>query len=436
MKMEFIEALRYLYFNRPYGKIKLGLYRIEELLKRLNNPEKTFKSVHITGSNGKGSVTTFTHFLMKEHNSKTGGYISPHLSTILERFPINGKLVSKERFLNSFKKVKKEAENMDKKGSDFSPSFFEFATALAFQIGKDENVDSAAVEVGLGGRFDATNVIQPVVSSIVTVSLEHTKILGDTIEKIAYEKAGIIKKETPVVIGNVPEPAKNVIYEIAIQKNAKIYELYKDFDFEIVDLKFNKNIINYYGENTYKNVEIKLNGIHQPINAAIALKIFEIFNKKLDENNLKIAFKNAFIPGRFEMFKGFLLEGSHNPQATEKFVENLNIYFKDKSKIGIIGILDDKDKELILSKICPLLDEVIITTPPSHRATNSLETFEIAKKYSKNVIFINDPIEALEKIRNIEVDLKIVAGSFYLVGYVRDYLDKGKVSDEWEIMRR
>jgi dihydrofolate synthase/folylpolyglutamate synthase len=434
--MDFVEALKYLYFNRPYGKIKIGLYRIEELLKRLNNPEKNFKSVHITGSNGKGSVTTFTHFLMKEHGFKTGGYISPHLSTILERFPINGKLASKERFLDSFKKVKKEAEQMDKKGEDFSPSFFEFATALAFQIDKDENVDSAAVEVGLGGRFDATNVIQPVVASIVTVSLEHTKILGDTIEKIAFEKAGIIKNDTPVVIGNVPEAAKKVIYEIAKQKNAKIYELYKDFDFEIIDLKFNKNVINYYGESTYKNLEIKLNGTHQPINAAIALKIFEIFNKKLEEDKLKLAFKNAFIPGRFEMFKDFLLDGSHNPQATEKFVENLNIYFKDKSKIGILGILDDKDKNLILSKICPLLDEVIITTPPSHRANNTLETYEIAQKYSKKVSLINNPIEALERIRNIKADLKIVAGSFYLVGYIRDYLDKGKVSDEWEIMRR
>lgn len=434
--MNFIEALKYLYFNRPYGKIKLGLYRIEELLKRLNNPEKSFKSVHITGSNGKGSVTTFTHFLMKEHNYKTGGYISPHLSSILERFPINGQMVSKERFLESFIKVKNEAEKMDKKGIDYSPSFFEFATALAFQIDKDEEVDAASVEVGLGGRYDATNVIKPEVSSIVTVSLEHTKILGDTIEKIAYEKAGIIKENSPVVIGNVIEPAKRVIYEIANQKNSKVYELKKDFDFEIVDFKFNQNIINYYGDNTIKNIEIKLNGAHQPINAAIAIKIFELFNGKLDEKSLKKAFKNAFIPGRFEMFNGFLLDGSHNPQAAEKFVENLNIYFKDKSKVGIIGILDDKDKKQILSKICPLLDEVIITVPPSHRATNSIETFEIAKKYSKRVGFIENPIEAVEKVKNIDADLKIVAGSFYLVGYIRDYLDKGYLNEEWEIMRR
>jgi len=136
------------------------------------------------------------------------------------------------------------------------------------------------------------------------------------------------------------------------------------------------------------------------------------------------------------MFKGFLLDGSHNPQAAEKFVENLNIYFKDKSKVGIIGILDDKDKKQILSKICPLLDEVIITVPPSHRATNSIETFEIAKKYSKRVGFIENPIEAVEKVKNIDADLKIVAGSFYLVGYIRDYLDKGYLNEEWEIMRR
>ncbi|MBO8160238.1 MAG: bifunctional folylpolyglutamate synthase/dihydrofolate synthase [Thermosipho sp. (in: Bacteria)] len=434
--MNFIEALKYLYFQRPYGKIKLGLYRIEELLNRLENPENTFKSIHVAGSNGKGSVTTFSHYLMKEHGFKTGGYISPHLSTILERFPINGNFVSKERFLESFEKVKLESEKMDKKGEEFSPSFFEFATALAFQIDKDEGVETASVEVGLGGRYDATNVIKPEVSVIVTISLEHTKILGHTLQEIAFEKAGIIKENTPVVIGNIPEQAKKVIYEIAEEKNAKIFELHRDFDFEIVNYDFNKNIINYYGEKTYKNIEIKLNGAHQPINAAIALKAFELFTKNINEENLKLAFKNAFIPGRFEMFKGFLLDGSHNPQATEKFIENLNLYFKNKSKVGIIGILDDKDKELILSKLCPLFEQVIITTPPSHRALNSQETYEIAKKYCKNVLFIHEPLEALEYVDNVNVDLKIVAGSFYLVGYIRDYLNKGKISEEWKIMRR
>ncbi|SHH21875.1 bifunctional folylpolyglutamate synthase/dihydrofolate synthase [Thermosipho atlanticus] len=434
--MDFIEALKYLYFQRPYGKIKLGLYRIKELLNRLGNPEKTFKSIHITGSNGKGSVTTFSHYLMVEHGYKTGGYISPHLSTILERFPINGKFTTKERFLESFKKVKLEAEKMDLKGQDYSPSFFEFATALAFQIDKDEKVDSASVEVGLGGRYDATNVINPEVSSIVTVSLEHTKILGDTIEKIAFEKAGIIKENTPLVIGNVPKKAKEVIYQVAKEKNAKVYELYRDFDFEVVSYNFNRNIINYYGENTFKNIEITLNGTHQPVNAAIAIKIFELFHKNLEESKVKLAFKNAFIPGRFELFKGFLLDGSHNPQATEKFIENINLYFKDRNKIGIVGLLDDKDKEQILSKICPLFEKIIITTPPSHRATNSFETYEIAKKYSKEVSFISDPIEALENVKSIDADLKIVVGSFYLVGYVRNYLEKGKISEEWDIMRR
>lgn len=434
--MDFLEALKYLYFKRPFGKIKIGLYRIEELLKKLNNPEKSFKSFHITGSNGKGSTTTFLHFLSKNHGHNVGGYISPHLSTILERFPINGKNVSKERFFNAFSKVKIAAEELDKKGIDFAPSFFEFATALAFEIDKEENVDISTVEVGLGGRFDATNVIIPEVSVITTISLEHTKILGNSLTKIAYEKAGIIKEGKPVVIGNITSTsAKNVIYEIANKKKAKVYELGKDFDFEVVEYKFNKNRINYYGENTIKDIEINLNGTHQPINAAIALKAFEL-SEKTNENSVKKAFKKAFIPGRFEMYKGILLDGSHNPQAAEKFLENLEIYFKNYRKIAVFGILDDKDKEKVIKMLSPEFEHMIVTCPPSHRATNCLETYELVKKHSKSCEFVEDPIDAFEKLKEFDSELKVVTGSFYLVGYIRSYLENGYINEELKLMRR
>ncbi|WP_126993559.1 bifunctional folylpolyglutamate synthase/dihydrofolate synthase [Thermosipho globiformans] len=433
--MEYLDALNYLYFKRPYGKIKIGLYRIEELLRRLNDPEKNYKCFHITGSNGKGSTTTFLHYLAKNHGHKVGGYLSPHLSSILERFPINGKYISKDRFLNAFNLVKKQSEEMDKKGKEFSPSFFEFATALAFEIDKEENVEISTIEVGLGGRFDATNVIIPKVSVITTVSLEHTKILGNSLEKIAYEKAGIIKENRPVVIGNVPKKAKKVIYDIAADKNAKVYELGKDFDYEVVEYQFGKNIINYYGDTTIKGIEVNLNGTHQPINAAIALKAYELF-EKIDVNNAFAAFKEAFIPGRFEMFNGFLLDGSHNPQAAEKFLENLNIYFKNDSKIALFGILDDKDKISVISKLIPEFEHVIVTCPPSHRAINCLETYNLVKDFSKSCEFIDDPLQAIEKLKEMKADLKVVTGSFYLVGFIRSYLENGYIDEELKLMRR
>ncbi|QTA38005.1 bifunctional folylpolyglutamate synthase/dihydrofolate synthase [Thermosipho ferrireducens] len=434
--MDFIDALEYLYRQRPYGKIKLGLYRIEELVEKLGHPEKKFKSVHITGSNGKGSVTTFVHYLMKEHGYKVGGYISPHLSTIFERFPLNGGYISKDRFLESFLKVKTSCEEMDKKGEEYAPSFFEFTTALSFQICADEDVDAASIEVGLGGRYDATNVIIPKVSVIVTVSLEHTKILGNTIAKIAFEKAGIIKEKVPVVLGNLPPVARDIVHHEAQKRQAPIFEYKKDFDFEVKDYKFNMNTFDYFGDTTIKNIPVKMNGTHQPINASIALKVFEIFHGKLDKDAVTRAFKNAFLPGRFEMYKGFLFDGSHNPQAAEKFVENLSLYFPDKTKTAIIGILDDKDKNSVLSTLCPAFDKIIITKPPSHRAVNSYETYEIARQLHDKVSYIEDPINAFERLKTMEGDLKIIVGSFYLVGYIRSYLEKGFVDKEWDVMRR
>ncbi|WP_237254755.1 bifunctional folylpolyglutamate synthase/dihydrofolate synthase [Thermosipho sp. 1070] len=435
MTVTYLEALKYLYFNRPFGKIKIGLYRIEELLNILNNPEKTFSSFHVTGSNGKGSTTTFLHYLSRFHGFKTGGYFSPHLSSILERYLINGEKVSKNTFLKSFEKIKNAAEVLDKKGIDYSPSFFEFATAIAFEIFKNENVEISTIEVGLGGRFDATNVIIPKVSVITTVSLEHTKILGNSIEKIAFEKAGIIKENTPVVIGSIPNTAKEVIYEIANKKGAKVYELGKDFNFEINKLSFNENSINYYGDKDIKDIKISLNGTHQPINAAIALKAFEIFNP-LNENVVNDAFKRAFIPGRFELYKNILLDGSHNPQAAEKFVENLDIYFKNKSKVAVFGILDDKDKRKVIEKISKKFDHIIVTCPPSHRAVNCEETFLLTKEYCNSVEFVKDPLKALEKLQKYRSELKVVTGSFYLVGYIRSYLENGYIDEELNLMRR
>ncbi|MGC8820841.1 MAG: bifunctional folylpolyglutamate synthase/dihydrofolate synthase [Fervidobacterium sp.] len=430
--MEFLDVLRYLYFTRPYNTMKLGLFRIEQLLSRMGNPHLGVKYFHITGSNGKGSVTTFLEYLTYYHGYNVTGFYSPHLSTILERFHWNTKLISKDEFVEASEFVKVFAEEMDKIGDEFSPSFFEYMTAMYFYLTKQKNAEYGSVEVGLGGRFDSTNVITPVVSVITTVSLEHTNVLGKTVEEIAFEKAGIIKQGVPVVVGNMAKEAKDVIKNVANERGAKFYEFGKDFYAEVVKYDFNKNLYNYYGELTMKNIPVRLNGKHQLYNFALALKAFEIINK-LDEDAAKKAFENAFIPGRFELFDGLILDGSHNPQAAEILSENIDIYFPDKKLAALFGIVDDKDKIRVLEKLGPKFEVLIVTKPPTKRAQKIEETYNIAKQFCKSVILEPDPIAGIELLKQIDSDVKFVTGSFYLIGLIRDYLKNGFVSDELRI---
>lgn len=430
--MNFIETLKYLYFTRPYNTMKLGLFRIEQLLSRMGNPHSGVKYFHITGSNGKGSVTTFLEYLTYNHGHNVTGFYSPHLSTILERFHWNTEPITQKEFVESAEFVKSFAEEMDKFGEEFSPSFFEYMTAMYFHITSLKKAEFGSVEVGLGGRFDSTNVITPVVSIITTVSLEHTNVLGNTVEEIAFEKAGIIKEGVPVVIGVMPDGAKEVIYQIAKQKGARIYEFGKDFSAEVVEYSFNKNIYNYYGEHTIKNISVRLNGEHQLYNIAIALKAYELVEKLNIESVLK-ATESAFIPGRFELFEGVILDGSHNPQAAQVFADNVQMYFPDEKRAALFGIVDDKDKESVLKFIGPLFDTLIITRPPTKRAQKIEETYEIAKKYCNNVILESDPIKGLKILKECDADTKFVTGSFYLIGLIRDYLKNGYVSEELSI---
>ncbi|ODN30785.1 bifunctional folylpolyglutamate synthase/dihydrofolate synthase [Fervidobacterium thailandense] len=409
--------------------MKLGLFRIEQLLSQMGNPHLGVKFFHVTGSNGKGSVTTFLEYLTHEHGKSVTGYYSPHLSTILERFKYNTVPIDETLFVDALEVVRPHAERLDQFGPEFSPSFFEFVTAMYFYITKKLGAEFGSVEVGLGGRFDATNVLTPEVSVITTISLEHTNVLGDTVEQIAFEKAGIVKPGKPVVIGQMPEGAKNVIKQIAQERGSKVYEYGKDFVAEVVKLDFNKNIYNYYGDTKIENIPVKLNGKHQLYNVAVALKAFELVLKP-DEDAVRSAFEKAFIPGRFEEIEGIIFDGAHNPQAAEAFVENLDLYFPNKTRAVLFGILDDKDKENVLRFIGPRCQAMIVTRPPSKRAMKVEETFEIAKRYCQKVILEPDPLKAVEILKNSEAEVKFVTGSFYLVGLLRSYVMNGKVSEE------
>ena len=438
--MTYLEMLEYIYKERPSGKITLGLERIIELCELLGNPQHSFRSVHVTGTNGKGSVTKLLSNLMIEHGFQTGAYYSPHLSSFKERILVNEEFVPDELYLECFKEVQKFAKQMDQKGEAHKPSFFEFTTAMAFCIFQRTKVETGAIEVGLGGRFDATNVLKSDVAVIVTVGYDHMHILGDTLEKIAFEKAGIIKDSIPTVCGETKPGPVEVIKKVCEEKRSELHLLSRDFIYENMQMKLNENRFDFKGLKNFEGLELTLNGEHQFLNASVALQTFLLFADRMGfevkEEAVRRALKKTTHPGRFEVIgerPRYIFDGAHNAPAAASLKRAVNTYLQGERLAGLVGVLDDKDKVGVLSQIAPLFERLMITRPVSHRATNPQETYEIARRYNDNVSFEPDPVKALETLKEEGWSTIIITGSLYLVGYVRDYVLDGKLEPEWTI---
>lgn len=400
-------------------------------LDKLGAPQLSYNSIHIAGSNGKGSVCAATASILKESGLKVGLYTSPHLLRLNERFQVNLKEISDE----DLKILIGEIASLVEAG--FELSYFEFTTAMAFLYFKEMAVDIAVIETGLGGRLDATNVILPKVCAITNISLEHKAYLGDTIEKIAYEKAGIIKEGVPVVTGQLKSPEKEVIKEVANKKNAKIKMLGSDFyaeNFSISSQKFDYKAHDY----CLKDISFGLFGKHQIENAAVAITLCrELKNSgfKITDKPIKKGLKITSWPGRSELLKGVFyafLEGAHNEAGLKVLLEQIKFLekvLKIKKKILLWACSNeggDKDPFLMLKNINHLFDKIIITEPKGPRKPVSIEEWKQIK-LNFPVEFQKDFYRAIDKLKNgflDNEDLLVVAGSLYLVGPARAYLLK------------
>ena len=388
--------------QRGEFKIKLGLEKIQTLLNKIGNPEKELKCIHVAGTNGKGSVCAMLASVLKENGCKTGLYISPHVYDFRERYQINGRYITKKEFESCFSRIKPYITNQ---------SYFEIITALAFLWFKQQKVDFVVLEVGLGGRLDATNMVTPFVSVITNIALEHTEILGKTIEKIAFEKAGIIKNKVPVVTG-AQGSALKVIKKIAKQRGCSLYCPDK------IVIKNNK--LNLNG---YKNIKLGLKASYQHENAAVALKVIDILRNKYRINlkNKKIlsGLKKAYWLGRFEFIeKNVLIDAAHNPACFEVLKKELQRIKNNYRKIILIfSALNDKDVKKMLDSITPMIDGLIITKIHNQRALSS----KIIRKYAKQGIILDDVNKALKYAKKIadKKDLIVVAGSIYLLGEMK-----------------
>ncbi|GMG96931.1 bifunctional folylpolyglutamate synthase/dihydrofolate synthase [Tepidimicrobium xylanilyticum] len=424
--MNYIEALNYINDKEKYGS-RLGLDVIGKLLDLLGNPHLDMKYIHIAGTNGKGSTSAYMATILKEAGYKVGLFTSPYLERFNERISINGRDIPDERLAKITQRIKEKIEIMLKGGFEH-PTTFEIITAIAFVYFKEENVDFAVLEVGLGGRSDSTNIISDSCASVITtIDYDHTDVLGDTLAKIAYEKAGIIKENGLVISYPQEEEAIKTIERVAAEKKAKLYVCPMN-QVEIVHLSDKGGVFNFeYDSKIFKDIEISLLGEHQVYNAALAFMTSLILNEEgiiqIEEEHIRNGLKKTRWPGRLEVLKRgpiFLIDGAHNLQGAKTLASSLNLFQYKRLILGI-AILKDKDVENIIKTLAPLANEIVVTEVNMPRKMKAEDLEKVIKKYNENTVVENDMKKAVDKAYELaeEEDLIVFSGSLYLIGDIR-----------------
>lgn len=426
--MDYKEALDYISKSHKFG-MRLGLDNIKKLLELLGNPQEKLKIIHVAGTNGKGSTCSFISTILKEFDYKVGLYTSPFLEVFNERIRINNENISDKDIGRIVSIIKEKIEIMVDKGFDY-PTEFEIVTAMAFYYYFENNVDFVVLEVGLGGKYDATNVINKSEVSVITpISIDHINVLGNTISKIASEKAGIIKENSTVFIYNQSDEAKNVIKKVCDDKNSKFFEVLFD------DIKIKHSDINYqeFDYKNYKNLKINLIGEHQIKNSILAINVVEFilskYNKKIDEDKLKLGLLNTKWAGRIEKIKEnplFIIDGAHNEDGAKSLSKVLDKNFKNKNLTLLLGMLEDKEIDKVLEILIPYFNKVVTTNVSNPRTKSCDDLKEKISNYVKEVYSIDNLEEALNfTLKNSDKDDIIIScGSLYLIGEIRRLSNK------------
>jgi dihydrofolate synthase / folylpolyglutamate synthase len=425
--MDYDKVTEHIFNLRKFGDMKLGLERVQKMLDGLGNPEKGLKYVHIGGTNGKGSTVAMVSSILSYAGYKVGTYTSPHLTDFTERITIRGKKIPKEEVVRLFDELMPIADEMGKAGDGVT--FFEFTTALAIKYFAANKVDLTVMEVGIGGRLDATNVITPIVSVITNIGLEHTEILGDTREKIAREKAGIIKSNGNLVTST--DPAIYALLKgICNERKSKIYLVGSDIKINQVSTGERSQSFNIEGfGKDYRNVQCKLIGEHQLSNAGCAFGAIEILNQngfKITEEAFRSGLANVVWPGRLELMQDnprIILDCAKDPLAMKALKNSLTTIFKYDKLITILSISSDKQIPAMLNEIVPISDMIIATRHNvGGRAIDPNELADMASKYGKKAISVMGVNEAIDAAINVSTPntLICVTGSVFLVGEARE----------------
>lgn len=422
--MTYEESLDYLASLNAFG-INLGLARIEKLLELMDHPEKKIKTVHVAGTNGKGSTTAMLAAILTAAGIKTGMYTSPHLVHYTERIVVDGQEISHGDFGKSIWHTRTFVEKIIAEGLEH-PTEFEVLTAAAFYYFAACGVEYAVIEVGLGGLLDSTNVLIPEVSVITNVTLDHTDKCGSTVEEIAYHKSGIIKKGIPVVTGAKGQ-ALEVIKKISQEKSSPCYIYGRDFSAGFLGIEGERQKIMVKLEQKEQPAEFLINllGRHQINNCAAAVMAAMI----LGENEKRItlsAIANGLMevqwPGRFEVLSGqpvMIIDGAHNPDGVRALRENLDEFCAGKELVFLLGILQDKDVKTMVSTLIRYQDQVVVTAPLSQRAGKPEAVAREIKARHVEVAYSIDEGLLRAKALAGKDGILCIAGSLYLIGAVR-----------------
>lgn len=427
--MNYQECIHYLEQEVGFGSVP-GLERIQLLCDKLGNPEKKLSVIHVAGTNGKGSAVAMLSSVLKEAGYHVGTYTSPHLESYNERYQINGEEISDAAFAKEISLIRRLCEELEREGKPV-PTLFEITTGAAFHYFYEEQVDVLILEVGLGGRFDATNVLPaPLLSLIMSISIDHTDFLGDTIEKIAMEKAGIIKKNCPVVLYSQEEIVYNIIKDAADRMDAPFYCL-NDAEIIVASQTLEGTVFSVKNKNiSLHNLELSLLGSYQIENCLAVLEACIVLQKcglHISEKALREGLKNARWAGRMELCGKaplVILDGAHNADGIRQLAKSLSLYFREKKVTLILGVLGDKEYQKMAEEILPFAETVILTEPHSER---KLDVFSFARSISdfNGTVYTEKEIEAAyEKAYSLTAADGIIlcCGSLYMIGAMRTYI--------------
>ncbi len=429
----------------PESKIEPSLDRISALVDALGSPQLSYPTVHIGGTNGKTSTSRMVDALFSELDYRTGRFTSPHLESFLERISIKGESINPAELIATYNDIALYLDLIDSR-SDIPISYFEALTAMAFVAFAEHPVDIGIIEVGMGGDWDATNIVQSAVSVLMPIGLDHMEYLGETIEEIARTKSGIIKPESHVVLAAQEPEVARILLEKVVEKSAIPYREGLEFALTKRDIAVGGQLISVRGvHGEYTDIYLPLHGAHQAANAAVAIATVEAFvGVKLDEELVRTAFANVSSPGRLEILHRdptVIVDAAHNPHGADALADTIRNEFDFESIFCVLGILGEKDVKGVLKALEPVVDRLIVTKSESPRALPVAELFaEAVQVFGNDRVFKEDDLNsaityAMEQATLINqvsdgVSAVLVTGSVVTAGAARVILRKIGRSEE------
>ena len=446
--MSYSDTIQYLYNLQKYG-IKFGLDNIRRLALAFDQPQTAYGSIHVGGTNGKGSTSALIASILKHAGFRVGLFTSPHLVSFTERIKVAGQEITEHEVMG----LAEEIRDVVAQSEDFSPTFFEVVVMMAFLYFERKQVDVAVFEVGMGGRFDATNIITPLVSVIASIDYDHKEYLGETLQEIAWEKAGIIKSGIPVVSSPQEREAIEVIKQEALVKHAKLYTFGEEFWSFLKRETTSEICFDYHSKSSreIRDLRLPLSGEYQMHNASVAIKAAAIALERLQFGvgqhqgdrtiqAIRGGLEEVRWPGRLELIREsppILIDGAHNPAAARALSKALKRNYLEEYKklIIVIGIMGDKDARGIMEPLLPLASEVILTAPQYSRAAAPETLARIAQSLGYLHVRIAQTVKdavaiACERARdNVSPSLVVITGSFYTIGEAKEVIGaKGVLS--------